>query len=103
LRIIAPNAAGVPELKAEFTPAWWVCDPCNRSERRYEVTYRSDGEGQYFPWYQIVTTDDTGADITLKLDYYREVIAAQRAMTAAAAEYQRLTGCGWSATLPAQP
>jgi hypothetical protein len=24
-------------------------------------------------------------------------------MTAAAAEYQRLTGCGWSATLPAQP
>ena len=99
LRIIVPNVHGVPELKAEFTPHWWVCDPCNRSDNRFEVTYRSDQEKpQSFPWYQVVTTDDGPADIEVKLDYFRRVIAAQRAMDAAAVEYRRLTGCGWSAT-----
>src|SRR5271166_4686781 len=95
IRIIVPNVAGEPEVKAEFTPCWWTCDPCNTQERRYEVTYRADQEKpQYFPWYQVVTTDDTPKDIESKLAYYRQVLAARKAMDAAAVEYRRLTGCG---------
>ena len=99
LRIIVPNVHGEPVVKDAFTPFWWVCDPCNRQDRRYEVFYRADQEQpQHFSWYQIVTTDDTPTDIAVKLDYYRRVLAAQKAMNEAAAEYRRLTGCGWSAT-----
>jgi hypothetical protein len=98
LRVLVPNVHGEIEVKAEFTPAWWVCDPCNRSENRYEITYRSDQEKpQYLPWYQVVTTDDTEEDVAVKVKYYQRVIAARNAMDAASAEYRRLTGCGWSA------
>lgn len=101
IRIITPNVHGEPEVREEFKPSWWSCDPCNRSEQRYEVTYRSDQEQpQYFPWYQIVTTEDGPDDIAIKLDYYRRVIAARNAMDAASIEYRRLTGCGWSACPP---
>ncbi len=99
LRIIVPNVHGEPGLKAEFTPEWWACDPCNRPEQRFEVTYQSgQAKPAYFAWYQVVTTDDTPEDVALKLDYYKRVLAAQDAMNAAAAEYRRLTGCGWSST-----
>ena len=99
LRIIAPNVHGVPEAKAAFTPFWWTCDPCNVQERRFEVTYRADQEHcQYFAWYQIATSDDSSDDIAAKVYYYQRVIDAQNAMNQAAAEYRRLTGCGWSAT-----
>ncbi len=98
IRIITPDIHGEPQVKAEFTPSWWVCDPCNRQEQRFEVTYRSDLKPQYFSWYQIVTSDDTPEDIAVKVAYYRRVIAAQNAMNEAASEYRRLTGCGWSAT-----
>jgi hypothetical protein len=95
LRVIVPNVHGVPELKAEFKPAWWVCDPY-RSERRFEVTHRNDQEPQYLAWYQVVTSDDTPEDVAVKLEHYKRVIAAGRAMDAAAQEYRRLTECGWS-------
>jgi len=99
IRLIVPDAKGVPALKDAFTPHWWVCDPCNRSSERYEVTYR---EGQAKPtclaWYEVVTTDDTPDDVAVKLDFYRRVLAAREAMDAASIEYRRLTGCGWSAT-----
>ena len=99
LRVIAPNIHGVPELKAEFTPFWWICDACNRPERRFEITFRSDQEQpQYLSWYQVVTTEDAPSDIACKIDFYRRVLAAQHAMDAASQEYRRLTGCGWSAT-----
>lgn len=101
IRLIVPNAKDEPQVKDAFTPCWWVCDPCNRSERRFEVTYRSDQEQpQYFSWYQVVTTDDTPEDIEVKLAYYRRVIAARNALDVASAEYRRLTGCGWSVTAP---
>ena len=98
LRCIVPNVHGEPELKAEFTPYWWVCDPCNRSENRYEVTYNAGQEKpQTFAWYQLVTTDDSENDIAEKIHFYKRVLKAREAMDSASAEYRRLTGCGWSA------
>ena len=98
LRLIVPNIHGVPEVKAEFTPFWWVCDPCNHSHKRYEVTYNAaQGTPQYLPWHEVVTSDDDAHDIEVKVDFYKRVIAARNAMDAASAEYRRLTGCGWSA------
>ena len=97
LRLIVPDVHGTPEVKAEFTPHWWVCDPCNPSDRRYEVTYR---EGQptptCFAWFQVVLTEDTVESIQVKLDHYRRVLEARAAVDDAAREYRRLTGCGWS-------
>ena len=102
LRLIVPNVHGEPELKSEFTPFWWTCDPCNGSERRFAIEYNSaQNEPSYFPWYQVVTSDDGDNDIAVKIAFYRRVIAARNAMDAAAVEYRRLTGCGWSATLNA--
>ena len=98
LRIIVPNVHGTPELKDAFRPHWWVCDPCNATDKRYEVTYRASQEKpQYFSWYQVVTTDDKPEDVEVKLDFYRRVLQARVAMDEAAREYRRLTGCGWSA------
>ena len=98
LRLIVPNVHGVPEVKAEFTPYWWTCDPCAFQDRRYEIEY-SAGQKQptRFPWYQVVTSDDTPHDVEVKIDYYQQVIAARNALDAASVEYRRLTGCGWSA------
>lgn len=97
IRIITPNPAGEPEVKAEFTPFWWVCDPCNPQDKRYEVTYRADQEKpQYLQWFELVTSDDTEHDITEKIAHYKRVIAARKALDAAAVEYRRLTNCGWS-------
>lgn len=99
LRLIVPNVHGVPEAKGEFTPFWWVCDPCNLSDKRFEVIYRADqDQPQYFSWYQVATSEDTPEDLAEKISYYQRVLAAQNAMNAAADEYRRLTGCGWSAT-----
>lgn len=100
LRLIVPDATGAPVLKQdEFRPHWWVCDPCNPSDKRYEVTYR---EGQpsptCFAWYQVVTTDDAPHDVEVKLEHYRRVLEARGRMDDAAREYRRLTGCGWSVT-----
>ena len=97
LRILAPNIQGEIEVKAEFTPHWWVCDPCNQQERRFEITYQEGGQPQYLPWYQVVLSDDTAEDVKCKVEFYKRVIAARSAMDSAAAEYRRLTGCGWSA------
>jgi hypothetical protein len=99
LQLIVPDVHGTPEVKDAFQPHWWVCDPCNPSDRRYEVTYR---EGQptptCFPWYQVVLSEDTPDSIRVKLDHYRRVLEARAAMDDAAREYRRLTGCGWSVT-----
>jgi hypothetical protein len=95
LRLIVPNVHGVPEVKAEFTPFWWVCDPCNSSEKRYSVEYNSAQETPtYLSWYQVVTTDDSAEDVAVKVAYYARVIAARNALDAASVEYRRLTGCG---------
>jgi hypothetical protein len=99
LRLIVPDAGGTPQVKAAFVPHWWVCDPCNPSPKRYEVTYR---EGQptptTFAWYEVVLTDDTEHDIHVKVEHYTRVLAARGAMDDASREYRRLTGCGWSVT-----
>lgn len=82
-----------PKLGEAFTPYWWTCDPCNPSSRRYEIEYRAEqAKPTGFPWYQVVTSDDDEADIALKIDHYRKVIAAQRALEAARVEYERLNG-----------
>lgn len=92
IRIIFPNQAGEPELKAEFTPCWWVCDPCNPSDKRYEITYRADQETpQYAQWFEIVLSDDSEHDIAVKIEHYKRVIAARKSLDAAAVEYRRLT------------
>lgn len=99
LRIIVPDVHGNPEVKQAFIPHWWVCDPCNRQDQRYEVTYREEqAQPAHFAWYQIATTDDTAEDIEVKIDFYKRVLAARVAMDDASREYRRLTGCGWSTT-----
>ena len=95
IRMITVNGDGEPEIKAEFTPSWWTCDPCNMPDKRFEVTYRTDSKPQYFHWYEIVTSDDDERTISCKLSYYREVLDARKALDEARAEFHRLTG-SWS-------
>jgi len=101
LRLLIPNNLGEPVLKDIFTPFWWVCNPCNAHQKRYEVFFRADQENpQYYAWYEVVTTDDTPKDVTLKTDYYKKVLQARVALDDAAAKYRRLTGRGWSMCPP---
>ena len=93
IRLLLTNAQDVPRLGEAFTPYWWVCDPCNGASNRFEVYHRSDVEKPTgYAWYQVVTSDDTDADIRMKLEHYGKVIAARRAMEAARVEYERLNG-----------
>ena len=93
IRILTVDAQDKPRLAQEFTPAWWVCDPCNGSNSRYEITFRSDQDKPTgYPWYQIIVSDDTQSDIDMKLAHYSSVIEARKAMEAARREFERLNG-----------
>jgi hypothetical protein len=93
LRLLVERANGEIHLAAEFTPYWWTCDPCNHSSRRYEIEHRVDqNKPTGYPWYQVVTTDDSQADIDMKIAHYGKVIAASKAMDEARREYERLNG-----------
>lgn len=93
LHLIVTDAHDEPYVAKEFTPHWWVCDPCNPSSSRYEVTYHA---GQEKPtglaWYQVVTSDDKDDDIVAKLAHYRKVIEARKALDEARRNYERLVG-----------
>ena len=61
LRLIVTDMHDKPKLGAAFRPYWWTCDPCNPSRARYEVEFRCDQDKPTeYPWYQVVTTDDSG-------------------------------------------
>jgi hypothetical protein len=92
LRLVMAHQDGSTYIGKEFEPVWWVCDPCNPSSRRFEITFRSDGQAQGFPWYQVITSDDSSADEVLKVSHYARVIEAKRVADAAMAEYKRLNG-----------
>ena len=97
LRMITVNVHGVPEVKAEFTPFWWTCDACNMPDKRYAIEYSSNQDKpSYFQWFEVVTTDDDESDIKIKVEYYKRVLTARKALDEAGAEYRRLVGCGWS-------
>src|SRR5437868_7094828 len=84
IRLIMADVNDKPRLGAEFTPCWWVCDPCNPTRTRYEVFHRSTEDKPVgYPWYQVVTSDDTQSDIDMKLAHYGKVIEARRAADAA--------------------
>lgn len=92
IRLLLTDVNNKPKLGGEFTPFWWVCDPCNPSKARYEITHGADREPQGYYWYQVVTTEDTEPDIALKLAHYERVIQAQKALEAARREFERLNG-----------
>lgn len=92
IRLLLTDVNNKPKLGGEFTPFWWVCDPCNPSKARYEVTYREGYQPQPFRWFEIVTSDDSEDDIALKLDHYERVLQAQKALEAARREFERLNG-----------
>lgn len=93
LRLLITRGEDVPELGQPFTPYWWACEPCNPSASRYEIEYRTGQEKPTgYPWYQVVTSEDGDADIALKLEHYRKVIIARKALEAAHREYDRLNG-----------
>lgn len=90
---------GQPVVKDWFQPYWWVCDPCNPSTSRYEVTVRRGQPDMHLSWYQVVLGEDTAESVQVKLDHFARVIEARAGIDAARREYQRLTGCGWSVAL----
>ena len=92
IRLLLTNHEDVVRIGAAFEPYWWVCDPCNPSKSRYEITHRLEGKPQGYPWYQVVTSDDSDADIAMKIAHYGKVIAARKAADAAQREYERLNG-----------
>lgn len=91
IRILMPRPDETIKIGEQFTPYWWVCDPCNPSSRRFEITYRADQEQPTpFHWYEIVTSDDDEDDIRLKVKHYERVIQARKAMEEARREWERL-------------
>lgn len=69
------------EIGEPFTPHWWVCDPCNPAASRYEVMHRANQEKPTgYPWYQVITWDDTDADVECKVNHYRAILRAHRAL-----------------------
>jgi hypothetical protein len=92
IRLLLTDVNDVPRLGEEFTPFWWVCDPCNPHSSRYEVTHGNGYQPQGYPWYQVVTSDDTADDVQLKLDHYAKVIEAKKALELARRDYERLNG-----------
>ena len=93
IRLLLTNAADVPYAGQPFTPYWWTCDPCNPASMRYEIEHQA---GQSKPtgyrWFEVITSDDTDADVALKIAHYAKVIAANKALDAARIEYERLNG-----------
>lgn len=93
IRLLMTTVSDEPKLGAEVRPYWWVCDPCNRSKDRYEITWRADQEKPTgYPWYQVVTSDDVPDDIEMKIQHYKAVIAAGKRMDEARREFERLNG-----------
>jgi len=93
LQMLITNAHDAIRVGEAFTPFWWVCDPCNPSSSRYEVSFRADQDKPTgFHWYQVVTSDDSPADVTFKLAHYAKVIEARKAMDEARREWERLNG-----------
>lgn len=93
IRLLLTDAKDQVRLGAEFTPCWWVCDPCNPPKARYEIFHRSTEDKPVgYPWYQVVTSDDGPEDIAEKIEHYGRVIEARKAADIAQREYERLNG-----------
>jgi hypothetical protein len=91
LRLLVTSRNDVVTVAEPFTPFWWVCDPCNRSSERIEITFQDGYAPQKYHWYEVVLSDDSDDDIRAKVEHYA-VIEAAKKLEAARREYARLNG-----------
>jgi hypothetical protein len=96
IRLIVDRHADKPDappILMDWMPVdtKWVCDPCNPSSARYEVTYPS-GVKQSFRWFDVVHLSDDELEVKLKLSHAMRVKQARIEADKAWKEFQRLNG-----------
>lgn len=68
----------------------WTCDPCNRSNKRYEVLHPSGM--RFHPWYEVITQDDDQRTRDAKISFSIKVAEAENELNAATLKLRRMTG-----------